>query len=87
MRGRLLRRLCFHIANLCKRSAATEMNRLQGGGESRRQCIVFNLFEYFSVYPYYSNRGDLGPLPAIYLILKQMAGRPLAAINDDKWSW
>jgi hypothetical protein len=32
------------------------------------------------------NSGDLGPLPAIYLILKPMAGRPLAAINGDKWS-
>jgi hypothetical protein len=32
------------------------------------------------------NRGDLGPLPAIYLIFKQMAGKPLAAINGDKWS-
>ena len=34
------------------------------------------------------SRGDLGPLPAIYLIFKQMAGRPLklAAINGDKWS-
>ena len=30
-------------------------------------------------------RGDLGPLPAIYFIFKQMAGRPLAAINGDKW--
>ena len=31
-------------------------------------------------------RGDLGQLPAIYLIFKQMAGRPLGAINGDKWS-
>ena len=28
-------------------------------------------------------RGDLGPLSAIYLILKQMADRPLAAINGQ----
>jgi hypothetical protein len=32
------------------------------------------------------HRGDLGPLPAIYLIFKQMAGRLLGAINGDKWS-
>ena len=34
----------------------------------------------------HTHRGDLGPLPAIYLIFKQMAGRPLGAINGDNWS-